>query len=115
VPVALGLLWLPSLRRADERWISAFMALTGGLLTFLGVGALFEAFELQATLPGTLGGPGLVVLGVAISYLTMTLVSSRLGGASGATGLALALLVALGIGPHNLGEGARGGRRVRAP
>jgi zinc transporter ZupT len=105
VPVALGLLWLPSLRRADERWLSAFMALTGGLLTFLGVEALFEAFELQATLPGTLGGPGLVVLGVAISYLTMTLVSSRLGGASGATGLALALLVALGIGLHNFGEG----------
>jgi ZIP family zinc transporter len=105
VPVALGLLWLPSLRRADERWLSAFMALTGGLLTFLGVEALFEAFELQATLPGTLGGPGLVVLGLAISYLTMTLVSSRLGGASGATGLALALLVALGIGLHNFGEG----------
>ena len=105
VPVALGLLWLPSLRRADERWLSAFMALTGGLLTFLGVEALFEAFELQAVLPGGLGGPGLVVLGVALSYLTMTLVSSRLGGASGATGFALALLVALGIGLHNFGEG----------
>src|SRR5262245_157290 len=35
VPVALGLLWLPSLRRADQRWLAAFMALTGGLLTFL--------------------------------------------------------------------------------
>src|ERR671934_1160158 len=48
VPVALGLLWLPSLRRADQRWLAAFMALTAGLLTFLGIEALGEAFERQA-------------------------------------------------------------------
>ena len=105
VPVALGLLWLPSLRRADARWLAAFMALTGGLLAFLGVEALFEAFELQAGLPAALGGPGLVLLGVALSYLGMTLLSARLGRGSGATGLALALLVAIGIGVHNFGEG----------
>ena len=107
VPVALGLLWLPSLRRADPRWLAAFMALTGGLLAFLGVEALSEAFELQAALPGGLGGAGLVLLGVAVSYLTMTLLSSRLSssGAGGAGGLTLALLVAVGIGLHNLGEG----------
>jgi zinc transporter ZupT len=105
VPVALGLLWLPSLRRADARWLAAFMALTGGLLAFLGVEALFEAFELQAGLPPALGGPGLVLLGVALSYLGMTLLSARLGRGAGATGLALALLVAIGIGVHNLGEG----------
>jgi ZIP family zinc transporter len=105
VPVALGLLWLPSLRRLDARWLGGFLALTCGLLTFLGVEALFEAFELQAGLPGALGGPGLVLLGVALATLGMTLVSSRLGRGSGATGLALALLVAIGIGVHNLGEG----------
>ena len=32
LPVALGLLWLPSLRRADPKWLAAFMALTAGLL-----------------------------------------------------------------------------------
>ena len=106
VPVALGLLWLPSLRRARPEWVAAFMALTGGLLTFLGVEALFEAFELQAALPAALGGPGLVLLGLAVSALGMTFVSSRLSrGRTGATGLALALLVAIGIGIHNLGEG----------
>ena len=47
------------------QWLAAFMALTAGLLTFLGVEALSEAFELQAALPGALGGPGLVLLGVA--------------------------------------------------
>jgi zinc transporter ZupT len=105
VPVALGLLWLPSLRRADERWLAAFMALTGGLLTFLGVEALAEAFSLQAGLPGGLGGGGLVLLGVATSFLTMTFLSSRLGHGSGTAGATLALLVALGIGLHNFGEG----------
>jgi zinc transporter ZupT len=106
LPVALGLLWLPSLRRADPRWLAAFMALTGGLLTFLGVEALAEALELQAVLPSALGGPGLVLLGLAASALGMTFLSSRLSrGKAGATGLALALLVAIGIGVHNLGEG----------
>lgn len=106
VPVALGLLWLPSLRRASPGWLAAFMALTAGLLTFLGFEALFEAFELQAVLPSALGGPGLVLLGLAGSAVGMTFLSARLSrGRTGATGLALALLVAIGIGVHNLGEG----------
>ena len=110
VPIALGLLWLPSLRRARPEWLAAFMALTAGLLTFLAVEALSEALELQAALPGSLGGTGLVVLGVATSYLALTFLSQRLGGKSAARGgtlggLALAMLVAVGIGVHNLGEG----------
>ena len=106
VPVALGLLWLPSLRRADPRWLAAFMALTAGLLSFLGVESLSEAFTLQALLPGALGGAGLVLLGVAVSALGMTFLSNRLArGRGGTAGLALALLVAIGIGVHNLGEG----------
>ena len=105
VPVALGLLWLPSLRRADARWLAAFMALTAGLLSFLAVEALSEAFTAQAGLPESLGGAGLILLGVAASYLFMTFLARRLGGSAGATGLALATLVAIGIGVHNLGEG----------
>jgi zinc transporter, ZIP family len=109
VPVALGLLWLPSLRRAAPEWLAAFMALTAGLLAFLAVEALSEALELQAALPSALGGAGLVLLGVALSYLFLTAVSTRLGqggeGGVGAGGLALATLVAIGIGLHNLGEG----------
>jgi zinc transporter ZupT len=105
LPVALGLLWLPALRQASAAWLSAFMALTAGLLTFLGVEALSEAFELQAVLPSALGGSGLVLLGVAVSFLGMTALSGRLSGGGTATGLALAVLVAIGIGVHNLGEG----------
>jgi ZIP family zinc transporter len=110
VPVALGLMWLPALRGADPRWLAAFMALTAGLLTFLALDALSEALALQATLPGQLGGTGLVLLGVAGSYLALTFISERLGrrerGGGGLLGgVALATLVAIGIGLHNLGEG----------
>ena len=105
LPVALGLLWLPALRHAGPAWLSAFMAFTAGLLSFLGVEALAESFQLQAALPSALGGTGLVLLGVSLSFLGMTALAGRLTGGSAATGLALALLVAIGIGLHNLGEG----------
>jgi ZIP family zinc transporter len=80
------------------------------LLTFLALEALSEALELQAVLPGPLGGPGLVLLGASFSYLALMFLSQRLsasGEGSGAvsSGLALATLVAVGIGLHNLGEG----------
>jgi zinc transporter ZupT len=107
VPVALGLLWLPSLRRAAPEWLAAFMALTAGLLAFLAVEALSEALELQAALPSALGGAGLVLLGVSFSFLFLSAISARMGGGGGSSvgGLALATLVAIGIGLHNMGEG----------
>ena len=107
VPVALGLLWLPSLRRIAPEWLAAFMALTAGLLAFLAVEALSEALELQAALPSAVGGAGLVLLGVSLSFLFLTAISRRFGegGSSSVGGLALATLVAIGIGLHNLGEG----------
>jgi len=111
LPVALGLAWLPSLRRADTRWVAAFMALTAGLLSFLALDALAEALDLQARLPSGLQGPGLILLGVAASYLGLTFVAQRFSAAgqrersAPLEGAALATLVAIGIGLHNLGEG----------
>ena len=111
VPVALGLGWLPSLRRADARWVAAFMALTAGLLSFLAFDAFAEALGLQAKLPGGFQGTGLILLGVAASYLGLTFVSQRLSARgqrernAPLEGAALATLVAIGIGLHNLGEG----------
>jgi len=105
LPVALGLLWLPALRQASPVWLATFMAFTAGLLSFLGVEALSEAFQLQALLPAALGGAGLVLLGVALSFLGMTALSGALTRGTAATGLTLALLIAVGIGLHNMGEG----------
>jgi ZIP family zinc transporter len=66
---------------------------------------LSEALELQAALPSALGGTGLVLLGVAISYLALTFISNHLARGRALGGLALATLVAAGIGLHNFGEG----------
>lgn len=112
LPVVLGLLWLPSLRHAGARRLAAFMAMTAGLLTFLALDALDEALARQAVLPAGLGGLGLVLLGVATSYLGLTWLGDRLSRRSERAagdlvlpGPVLALLVAVGIGLHNLGEG----------
>jgi zinc transporter, ZIP family len=111
LPVALGLAWLPSLRGTGSRWLAAFMALTAGLLSFLALDALTEALDLQAGLPSAFQGPGLILLGVAASYLGLTFVAQSFSRAGqrdrGAPleGVALATLVAIGIRLHNLGEG----------
>ena len=111
VPIVLGLAWLPSLRHASAKWLAAFMALTAGLLTFLAIDAFAEALDLQAALPSSLQGTGLILIGVVVSYLTLTWVSNRFSAKSGRerdptlSGVALATLVAIGIGLHNLGEG----------
>jgi zinc transporter ZupT len=111
VPVALGLAWLPSLRRIGAAWVAAFMALTAGLLSFLALDALAEALDLQAGLPSAFQGPGLILLGVAASFLGLTYVARRFSAAgkrdrrAPLEGAALATLVAVGIGLHNLGEG----------
>ncbi len=110
VPVALGMAWLPSLRGVDPRWLAGFMALTAGLLTFLAVDAFGEGLAFAAVLPDAFGGLGLLVIGTAVSYLGLTWVAGRTArktGVRGAplSGLALAFMVAIGIGLHNLGEG----------
>jgi zinc transporter, ZIP family len=87
------------------------MALTAGLLSFLALDALTEALDLQAGLPSAFQGPGLILLGVAASYLGLTFVAQQFSAARGRErsapleGAALATLVAIGIGLHNLGEG----------
>jgi len=111
IPVAIGMLWLPWIRRIDPRWVRFVLALTVGLLAFLGVDALLEGTEVAGTGPQALGGGSLVFLGAGIAYLGLAGVDGWLRGRGeraregGAGPWRLALLVALGIGLHNLGEG----------
>jgi zinc transporter ZupT len=111
IPVALGMLWLPWVRRVPPAWLRAIMALTIGLLAFLAVDATLEGLELAGDGSQAFGGAALVVLGGAVAYLVLSGVSEwqRVRGraldAAGAAGGRLALLVAVGIGLHNLGEG----------
>ena len=106
LPVFLGLLWLPFVRRLDHRWTGFFLSLTAGLLVFLGVDALDEALEVAGGLPGAFQGVGLIVTGVLIAALSLVWVSRRFAqGDDTGRHVGLAMLIAVGIGLHNLGEG----------
>src|SRR6185295_10892752 len=106
IPIALGMLWLPWIRRIPPAWVRTVMALTVGLLAFLAVDATLEGLELAGEGSQAFGGAALVLIGGIVSYLLLTGVSEWLRDRrKGATGSSLALLVATGIGLHNLGEG----------
>jgi zinc transporter ZupT len=106
LPVLLGLLWLPFLRRIDRRWVDFFLALTVGLLVFLGADALLEAFEVAEEVAGAFQGTGLILIGALGTPLALTALGRGGRRADGTAGpWQLALFVALAIGLHNLGEG----------
>jgi zinc transporter ZupT len=120
IPVAIGMLWLPWIRGVDARWIRFLLAFTIGLLAFLGIEALLEGTEIAGEGAAAFGGAALVWLGAAGAFLGLAGVDAWLrgrreadgprdrgGGRAQAAGLGYraALLVAIGIGLHNLGEG----------
>jgi ZIP family zinc transporter len=111
VPVVLGMLWLPWLRRLRDEWMQVAIGLTIGLLVFLAVDATLDGLELAGAGPQAFGGAALVFLGAIVGYLALTAVDAHLRSrrqrarAAGMGGGFLALLVAIGIGLHNLGEG----------
>ncbi len=105
IPVLLGMLWYPFMRRIERRWMNAILALTVGLLAFLFVDTLLEALELAEEVPGVFQGVPVVFLGTLLS-LGVLLAVGRRGPAGGQQSpLRIATLIALGIGLHNLGEG----------
>ena len=106
LPVMLGLLWFPFLRQIDTVWVDFFLALTIGLLGFIGVEALVEAWETSALVPSAFQGTGLVVIGLLMAPLALATMGRWRGQSRGRKpGYHVALLIAIGIGLHNLGEG----------
>jgi zinc transporter ZupT len=107
LPVAIGILWLPFLKRLDRRWVHFALALTGGLLVFLAVEALHEGLESAAAVAGAFQGTGLVALATLGSWLLLQAFGGVRpdGPPTPGSRLRLAFLIALGIGLHNLGEG----------
>ena len=111
IPVSLGLLWLPFIRRIDVGWLRILIAFTVGLLAFLAVDAALEGLEIAADAPSAFGGTELVFLGALVAFLALSGIDAWLRGrrsraaAAGAGGGYLALMIAIGIGLHNLGEG----------
>lgn len=106
IPVGLGLLWFPFLRRAGQGVVTFVLALTVGLLAFLLVDTVAEGLEMAAELPGVLKGIPLLLLGGVLAYAVLTATGEKEANRrTGSDRLRLAYLIALGIGLHNLGEG----------
>lgn len=118
IPVLIGLLWLPFLKRLSSAKYMFFLSLTAGLLLFLGIDALVEANEISAErVAGALGGQVLIATVTVVSFVALLYASdklvSRQGAKTAAGAFAIALMIAVGIGLHNLGEGlAIGGSMV---
>jgi zinc transporter ZupT len=108
IPIFLGLLWFPALRRLGRRWMVFLMAITAGLLIFLGLDTLSEALETAAEVGGPFQGIGLVGIGAVATFMLLDAIGRRqagLGRDEASRRLSIAYMIALGIGLHNLGEG----------
>jgi len=108
IPVFLGIFWFPALRQLGRRTMTFLMAATAGLLIFLGLDTLAEALEVAAEVPSAFQGIGLIGIGAVATFLLLDAISRRQTAITGSESdrrLAIALMIAIGIGFHNLGEG----------
>ena len=110
IPVALGLLWYPVMRRMGRKWLGAVLALTLGLLVFLLIDTLLEAFEVAGRLPGAFQGIPLVLFAALLTWLVLLAIGGSRRNRAGAQAparraLYISALIAFSIGLHNLGEG----------
>lgn len=111
LPVLIGLLWYPFLRRIDRKWIHFYLSLTIGLLLFLVVDAFEDTLEASALVPEGFQAAGLIAVGVIGAVVGLRALGNLgrgkggEGNADGSSGLTVAYLIAASIGLHNLGEG----------
>ena len=111
LPVAIGLCWWPVLARLGRRGLDVVLAVTIGLLVFLLIDAVHEGLEGAAQVAASYQGTALFAGAAAAAYLALEAVGAWLRDARNrrrqqeSPGAVLALLIAIGIGLHNFGEG----------
>ena len=108
IPIFLGLFWFPALRQLGRRWMIFLMAITAGLLIFLGLDTLAEALDVAAGVGGPFQGVGLIGIGTVGTFMLLDAISRRQSGIvrdEASRRLSVAFMIATGIGLHNLGEG----------
>ncbi|WHY54311.1 ZIP family metal transporter [Peribacillus simplex] len=108
VPITLGLLWYPFMKRFSRKSINGILALTVGLLLFLFVGTLADGFEIGAEAPSVFQGNMVVIIAASLTFLLLIgfdQYQQRKQEKKGYSPFGLALLMAAGIGLHNFGEG----------
>ena len=153
IPVLIGLLWFPFIKRLGMNKYKFFLSLTAGLLVFLGIDALIESNGIVAeNIAGTFNGQVLIVMITIITFLVLLYTSEKLverakmkfdanmsksklvtypsSSSSSSTTkdpqkqqqqqqqqqlakpFAIAMMIAIGIGLHNFGEGLAIGAAV---
>jgi ZIP family zinc transporter len=136
IPIMIGLLWYPFIRRLNTNKYNFFLSLTAGLLVFLGIDAVLESNEIiSENVAAIFNGQVLIVMVVIVSFLVLLYASetltqraakksvpanystSSLPSSASPTKkqqqqqqelikpLAISLMIAIGIGLHNFGEG----------
>ena len=151
IPVMLGLIWYPFIRRLSANKYNFFLSLTAGLLVFLGIDALLEGNEIAVkALAPAFNAQILIIMVAVVSFLALMFVSQKLinraskpfnpeseyktgyssypasdreitDTKSSATSLqqqllirpiAISMMISIGIGLHNFGEGLAIGAAV---
>ena len=117
VPIMIGLLWLPFIRRLGENGLRFFLAFTIGLLLFLAVDAIEESLEIsQEHLSDVFNGQLLIFTCVILSFLGLYFVGNQLIKRSQfskfSKTMTISLMIAIGIGFHNFGEGLAVGAAI---
>lgn len=151
IPVMMGLIWYPFIRRLSPNKYNFFLSLTAGLLVFLGIDALLESNEIAVnTLAPAFNAQILIIMVAIVSLITLLYVSQRLiqraskrskpeieykSGYSSHSEpdselsdirssstspqqqllikpIAISMMIAIGIGLHNFGEGLAIGAAV---
>jgi zinc transporter, ZIP family len=79
IPIMIGLLWYPYIRRISIGKYSFFLSLTAGLLVFLGIDALLEVNEIViGNLASVFNGQALGILVTISSFVVLLYTSDRL-------------------------------------
>ena len=110
IPVMIGLLWLPFIKRISKQKYHFFLALTVGLLFFLAIDSIEEAIEVSnENLADSFNGTLLITTVTVLSFLGLYYSGNKLiekaGSSKFTKPVAIALMISIGIGLHNFGEG----------
>lgn len=152
IPVMMGLIWYPFIRRLSPNKYNFFLSLTAGLLVFLGIDAILESNEIAVnSLASVFNAQILIIMVAIVTLITLMYVSQRLiqraskrsnseleykarylshsepdSGLSDIRSssssssqqqllirpIAISMMIAIGIGLHNFGEGLAVGAAV---